>query len=89
MLLSEFLQTRNNISVQTGGSTITTRLPQANEQLNENGNSFADELKAQLQARGGVQFSSHAIKRLESRSIDVSASDQLDRLNKGVEMAAE
>ena len=85
MLLNEFLQTRNISTVQTGGSTITPQVPKVNEQ----GNSFADELKAQLEAEGGVQFSSHAIKRLESRSIDVSAADQLERLNKGVEMAAE
>lgn len=85
MLLNEFLQTRNISMVQTGGSTITPQVPKVNEQ----GNSFADELKAQLEAKGGVQFSSHAIKRLESRSIDVSAADQLERLNKGVEMAAE
>lgn len=85
MLLSEFLQTRNNISVQTGGNTVTPSLPK----VNEKGNSFADELKAQLAQKGGVQFSSHAIKRLESRSIDVSAADQLERLNRGVEMAAE
>ena len=42
-----------------------------------------------LESNSQVQFSNHAIKRLESREIDVTENDTLERLNRGVELAAQ
>ena len=86
MLLSEFLQTRSqsiiNQPVESVKSNISAEvdLPK----VNEKGNSFAEELRTMLSGKSQVQFSNHAIKRLESREIDA-----LERLNKGVELAAQ
>lgn len=88
MLLSDFLQTRN-LNVGTSSSVDVTQGQQNTPKVNAAGNTFADELKQQIEQQGGVQFSSHAIKRLESRNISINANDQLERLNKGVEIAAE
>ena len=49
------------------------------------GRSFADIL-SDMTASGGVRFSKHASQRLESRNIDLSAS-QLERLNEAVSRA--
>ena len=88
MLLNEFLQTRGNLSVNSGSSVEIT--PKASQQkVNEDGNTFAQELKRQIEQQNGVEFSKHAIKRLEERHIDIASNDQLERLNKGVELAAE
>ncbi|MCM1055000.1 MAG: hypothetical protein NC394_05675 [Bacteroides sp.] len=92
MLLSEFLQTRNqsiiNQPVESGKNNIVGT--EANTpRVNEKGNSFADELRTMLSGKSQVQFSNHAIKRLESREIDVTENDALERLNKGVELAAQ
>ena len=35
-----------------------------------------------------MEFSKHALQRVEERSIDLSENDTLDRLNRGVELAA-
>ena len=89
MLLSDFLQTRNlNVGA---GSPIDSQqtAQQTTPKVNEAGNTFAQELRQQIESQGGVQFSNHAIKRLESRSIEINANDQLERLNRGVEIAAE
>ncbi|MBD5115425.1 MAG: hypothetical protein HDT46_09565 [Ruminococcaceae bacterium] len=92
MLLSEFLQARNqsiiNQPVESGKNNIVGT--EVNSQkVNEKGNSFADELRTMLSGKSQVQFSNHAIKRLESREIDVTENDALERLNKGVELAAQ
>ena len=92
MLLSEFLQARNqsiiNQPVEIGKNNIVGT--EVNSQkVNEKGNSFADELRTMLSGKSQVQFSNHAIKRLESREIDVTENDALERLNKGVELAAQ
>ena len=47
-------------------------------------------LKEKLnEKQGGVEFSKHAMQRLSERSIDITSGDTLERLNKGVEIAAD
>lgn len=89
MLLNEFLKTRNQGIVSQ--PVETSAIPQSNNEVrvNERGNSFADELKTLIAGKSAVQFSNHAIKRLESREIDVTENDTLQRLNKGVELASQ
>jgi flagellar operon protein len=59
---------------------------------NENGLTFANALeqalKTETDAPKGVDFSGHALKRLDSRNISFS-SDTFERLNKGVSLAAQ
>lgn len=92
MLLSEFLQARNqsiiNQPVESGKNNIVSTEVNS-PKVNEKGNSFADELRTMLSGKSQVRFSNHAIKRLESREIDVTENDALERLNKGVELAAQ
>ena len=45
-------------------------------------------LARKLAEKQGVEFSKHAMQRVEERSIDLSRDDTLDRLNRGVELAA-
>ena len=89
MLLGEFLQTRNQSilsqPLENGSQVRTDNTPK----VNSSGNSFAEELRTMLESSSQVQFSNHAIKRLESREIDVTENDTLERLNKGVELAAQ
>lgn len=89
MLLGEFLQTRNQSIVsqpiENGSQVRNDNTPK----VNTSGNSFADELRTMLESSSQVQFSNHAIKRLESREIDVTENDTLERLNRGVELAAQ
>lgn len=81
MLISEYLAQRNAISVTTG--EIRTN-PTAVKKPEE---SFAQALSNELGRQ--VDFSAHAIRRLESRHIDVLENDKIERLNRGVELAAE
>ncbi|MCL1881713.1 MAG: hypothetical protein FWF76_05995 [Oscillospiraceae bacterium] len=88
MQLNDFLQSRQQISVTTGnvGAIHDNKPTEADSsRLNENGESFADIL---AKANDGVQFSGHAMRRIESRHIDVIANSKLERLNRGVELAA-
>ena len=90
MLISEYLALRNQISVTTG--TANTAPIHQSEQPQSPGieNSFADALKQKIQENGqGVEFSKHAMQRLSERSIDLTEGDMLERLNKGVEIAAD
>ena len=91
MLLSEFLQTRNqSIINQPVENVSVSNSPQTNlPKVNDKGNSFEEELRTMLSDKSRVGFSNHAIKRLESREIDVTENDALERLNKGVELAAQ
>lgn len=84
MLISEYLAQRNAsaISVTTGGASPVRETGKAAE------NSFAHALGEEL-SRRQVDFSAHAIRRLESRRIDVSENEKIERLNRGVEIAAE
>lgn len=89
MLLGEFLQARSQSIVsqpiENGSQVRSNDTPR----VNSSGNSFADELRSMLESSSQVQFSNHAIKRLESREIDVTENDRLERLNRGVELAAQ
>lgn len=90
MLLNEFLKTRNQgIVSQPVETSATPQVGNNDVRVNERGNSFADELKTLIAGKSAVQFSNHAIKRLESREIDVTENDTLQRLNKGVELASQ
>lgn len=89
MLISEYLQLRN-VSVTTGR---TSGVPQANPSgtaASPQNSDFAKELKSQLDAlnsSNGVQFSKHAVERLNERNIDLNEDNRLDRLNRAVELA--
>lgn len=88
MLISEYLALRSQISVTTGNaSPINSTAKEAVLGGAEQG-SFARALQEKLEEKHGVEFSKHAMQRVEERSIDLSANDTLDRLNRGVELAA-
>ena len=87
MLISEYLALRNQISVTTGNTTGINPAQTPNSQ--PEGESFAAALRQKIEEKQGVQFSKHAIQRLEERSIDLSEGDTLERLNRGVEIAAD
>ncbi len=88
MLISDYLKLRNqqiSVNPTNSASNITT-----DRISGEAHQSFAEALKEKLEESGGVDFSGHALKRLDSRNIDMLADDnKLERLNKGVELAAE
>ncbi len=92
MLISEYLQLRN-LQVTTGKAQGLPQTQQNGGQAagpQESG--FAKELKSQLEAlnqSSGVQFSKHAMERINERNIDLSEDNRLDRLNRAVELAGE
>ena len=92
MLISEYLQLRN-VSVTTGKAQGLPQLhPNGTQPVNPQSSDFAKELKSQLEAlnqNSGVQFSKHAMERINERNIDLSEDNKLDRLNKAVELAGE
>ncbi len=92
MLISEYLQLRN-VSVTTGRAQGIPQLqPTSTQTVNPKNSDFAKELKSQLEAlnqSSGVQFSKHAMERINERNIDLSEDNKLDRLNKAVELAGE
>lgn len=91
MLISEYLQLRN-VSVTTGR---TQGLPQQTtpaQGTSPQNSDFAKELKSQLETlnqSSGVQFSKHAVERINQRNIDLTEDNRLDRLNRAVELAGE
>ncbi|MCM1164735.1 MAG: hypothetical protein NC299_00565 [Lachnospiraceae bacterium] len=88
MLISEYLALRNQISVTTGSPISTGNVTQP-ALPEENGESFAAALQKKIDEKQGVEFTKHAMQRLSERSIDITAGDTLERLNKGVEIAAD
>lgn len=93
MLISEYLALRSQISVTTGQ---TSGIPTPGVQHSDSGDSgdsgesFAEALHQKLEEKqGGVEFSKHAVQRLSERQIDITADNTLERLNKGVEIAAD
>ena len=84
MLISEYLAQRSAI----GGVTTGNISPQINTPEKNAENSFAKALDSEIRKRE-VDFSAHAIRRMESRQIDVVENDKIERLNRGVEIAAE
>ena len=105
MLISEYLQLRNISSVIPAGTSDFTadRSENADNTSNVSGSPFAEELKKQLDAAGrlaqvnaeelseqsDVDFSKHAIERINERSIDLYSDDRLERLNRAVSLAEE
>lgn len=92
MLINEYLQLRNNLSVQTGRTAAEPMQNTGAEKDLPQNSDFANELKKQLGAlenNGGVQFSKHAMERLSERNIDMGGDNMLDRLNRAVELAGE
>ena len=62
----------------------------AEKAAQQSGGTFAEALQSELDARNSaVGFSKHAMKRIESRNIEILDSDMLQRLNDGIEIAAE
>lgn len=88
MLISEYLALRNQISVTTGNPVSTGNIAQPNLP-EENGTSFAAALQKKIDEKQGVEFTKHAMQRLSERSIDITEGNTLERLNKGVEIAAD
>lgn len=96
MLISEYLLMRNQLNV---GKTAPISTPNKNdtvENLDPTRSEFAQALKRKINEKNqvnfeqsGVEFSKHAIERLSDRNIDLARSDLLERLNKGVELAAQ
>lgn len=88
MLISEYLALRNQISVTTGGAVSAPA--QSPQEANNGGETFAQALQQKIEEKQvGVEFSKHAMQRLSERSIDITSGDTLERLNKGVEIAAD
>lgn len=87
MLISEYLALRNQISVTTGNAVNAP--VQTPQDANSGGESFAQALQQKIEEKHGVEFSKHAMQRLSERSIDITEGDTLERLNKGVEIAAD
>lgn len=85
MLISEYLALRNQISVTTGSGVS----PSEAVQKPSEGASFAEALQQKIEEKQGVEFSKHAMQRISERNIDITENGTLDRLNKGVEIAAD
>lgn len=84
MLISEYLALRNQISVTTGNGVSPNEIvPKSGE------GSFAQALQQKIEEKQGVEFSKHAMQRISERNIDITENGTLDRLNKGVEIAAD
>jgi flagellar operon protein len=88
MLLNDFLKTNNRaLDISTGQiGSVHDRVHVSEPVKNENGESFAEIL---ARSKTGVEFSGHAMRRIESRNIALTENSKLDRLNKGVELAAQ
>lgn len=84
MLINDYLKTRG-VSVTTGNAVV---LPKASEETINS--PFAQQLREKLAEQpDGVEFSKHAIERMEDRNIDLTENDMLERLNRAVEVAQE
>jgi flagellar operon protein len=89
MLLNDFLKMRNQqLSVNKPDAQNLPNTPQKPE-VNKDGQTFADALREKVAKTNEVDFSNHAIRRLDSRGIDVIENGKLDRLNEGTRIAAE
>lgn len=85
MLISEYLRMRNDISVQTSKQAPTS----AKTNTTAPSTSFEQMLQSMLEKEQtqGVEFSRHALDRLEERGIDLTESGRLERLQKGIDIA--
>jgi flagellar operon protein len=92
MVLSDYLRLQNRqMTVTTGTPAVkqTQLTDNKDRAVNAEGMTFEDALRLKLEQGRGVAFSGHALKRIDSRNIDVDSSETLERLNRGVELAAE
>ncbi|MCL2077173.1 MAG: hypothetical protein FWH08_02055 [Oscillospiraceae bacterium] len=91
MLLNDFLKLRGQqISVNKPVTDNTpNNTPAKAPATNQEGQTFADALREKLDKSSKVEFSNHAIRRLDSRSVDIEENDKLERLNQGARIAAE
>ncbi len=90
MLINELKM--RNLQITTGNAISAVKAGNANTSVQggQEAPSFAEALKTELEARNSaVGFSKHAMKRIESRNIEILDADMLERLNKGIEIAAE
>lgn len=105
MLISEYLRLRNISSAVTGTNTAEqlSNAQGTGNSAGTPATPFAEELKKQLEAspvhhevsseelseRSSVQFSKHAIDRINQRGIDLYSDHRLERLNRAVDLADE
>jgi len=88
MLLNDFLKMRNQQLTVNKPDQPSVNIP-AKPEVNTDGQTFADALREKLDKTGSVEFSNHAVRRLDSRSIDIVENGKLERLNEGTKIAAE
>ncbi len=69
---------QNKKANQAGGTGALLDIKKAQAGIN-----FADILQKSVEQNSSVQFSAHAVKRLEERSLQISQND-IERLNNGV-----
>lgn len=105
MLISEYLQLRNISSAipAVTSEPAADRGDSTEKSSNASNSPFAEELKKQLDAAGRlsrvnseelseqseVDFSKHAIERINERRIDLYSDSRLERLNRAVSLAEE
>ncbi len=76
-------------NLQNISSNYQSNVSSANKNLKPSESSFAQTLKEKIDLQNGVNFSKHAIERLQSREINLDSNDTLERLNKAVQLAQE
>ena len=74
--------------ITTGNVGLNRENTQTRKTEPQQGDSFADILRRQINSNAKVEFSKHAVERVVKRNIDVS-SDKMERLNVGVKLAEE
>ncbi len=74
-----------NLQVQTNYNTNVNSQP--TQKTNTKDSPFAKQLQEKINSKSSVEFSKHAIDRINSREIDMTEDNKLERLNKGVEIA--
>lgn len=99
MLISDYLRLRGNTALNPVNTPekVADKSDENLKSINSTNtleSSFAKTLQSKLQEKTelkstGVEFSKHALERLNDRRIDLRENGKLDRLNKAVEIAAE
>lgn len=82
-------QNTQNTAAQVSESPFAAELKSLMAAQNgaENAYSFTPTTAEQLEIMSGINFSRHAVERINRRNIDVLTDDKLQRLSKGVELA--
>lgn len=89
MKVADLQMMRSNIRSIDPNQRVKQNVPgNAGEANKGKETQFADVLQSQMEKNDHVQFSSHAVKRLEERTLDIST-DEISRLNQGVKQVAE